>query len=202
VDYSRKEEGTRFIRQAQSDSYCAMLLIESIVDDGEKFIVIERFVEKTERARLRCHSVRGGILASGDDDHLCFGGERTKVSLQFQARHLFHPDVQNDDRDATGLHVVEEGRRFAEGAHRKTIGSEQARDRFKNAGIVVHQTDNLGNAFLARHHEPLHLASRRVQQPNYSQTNLRAGQWTLVPCRFQRAKHRRFATGEQGPARR
>src|SRR5260370_11049436 len=110
---------------------------------GKKLIVVKWLGKKRDGAQMKGGSFRGGILASSNDNHARVGRTRGKLRLNFQATHLFHPNVQNNELHRMCLNVRKELLRLVKSADGKPIGGKQPSDRFKDRWVVIDQANNL-----------------------------------------------------------
>jgi len=62
------------------------------------------------------------IFAPSNDDYAGLGRKRGKLRLDFQAAHLFHPDVENNERHRMGLNMRKKLLWLVESPHRQSIG--------------------------------------------------------------------------------
>src|SRR5207248_9959820 len=88
----------------------------------EKLMVVKRLGEKCVRARLNGRQFDGSIFASRDNDRTRAGRKRAKLRYDLQAAHLFHPDVENNERYRMSLNVRKKFLWLVEPANRKPVG--------------------------------------------------------------------------------
>jgi len=133
----------RFLVDFSSLAHSLLLRGQRATHGGKKLIVVKGLGEKRDGAQMKGGSFRGGILASRNDDHARVGRKRGKLRLNFQAAHLFHPNVENNERHRMCLNMRKELLRLVESADGKPVGGKQPSDRFKDRWVVIDQANNL-----------------------------------------------------------